>query len=149
MANMINAFRPQRNGTQGAGRNHRRYHQAPCQDDHFGVKAHRATLSSRPFPVGVKKRMKQEDIPFFLKDLLQDLPEDLSPGRIFGERLKVEGETLRIEGRTFTGPFYLLALGKAAWDSAAALARRSGAGSLGADRSRDSRETLAKDLQPV
>jgi glycerate 2-kinase len=66
--------------------------------------------------------MKQEDIPVFLKELLQDLLEDLSPGRIFGERLKVEGETLRIEGRTFTGPFYLLALGKAAWDSAAALA---------------------------
>lgn len=65
--------------------------------------------------------MRTEEVAAFLRGLLDELLGELAPARIFSEKIQVEGERLEIEGRAFSGPFYLMAVGKAAWDSAAAL----------------------------
>lgn len=75
--------------------------------------------------------MAEGNVPALLKGLLQGVLEELSPGRILQEKLKFDGKTLSIDGRRFDGPFYLLAVGKAAWDSAAALTPMLGESLLG------------------
>lgn len=72
-----------------------------------------------------------ERVPALLEGLLREVLKELAPGRVIEEKLTFDGQILEIEGRRFAGPFYLLAVGKAAWDSAAAMAPLLGEALLG------------------
>lgn len=75
--------------------------------------------------------MTRENVPAFLEGLLQGVLEELSPARVLAEKLKLAGGVLDIGGRHFEGPFYLLAVGKAAWDSAVTLVSMLGESLIG------------------
>ncbi len=66
--------------------------------------------------------MRSEEVRPFLTNLLDGLLEELSPERIFREKLRIRDDALEVQGRLFNGPFYLMAVGKAAWASAKVIA---------------------------
>lgn len=66
-------------------------------------------------------RMHGEETSLFLQNLVRGVLDELTLERVFAEELAVSGEALQINGESFRGPFYLAAIGKAAWEAAAAL----------------------------